>query len=165
MLWWTCKRRQQRMNGSAHTLLVSDHRKVSEVKPGIYPRVCGSEVLCLLSGSVPQACWRWSRGACTDRWGAAHGNTPTLPPPEQPLSPQEYPFVQGEMAGGESKRLLEWSGIQKARRTGSGFFEEALRSITGQRILFESNSSRPPDDDTSSTLLIPGLFFIYIYIC
>lgn len=98
--------------------------QVSQVKLCHYPRVCGSEVLCLLSRSG------WARflrpvgtdhrvGALTD--GEQHTNNPlcTSARTAQPLSPEADPFVQGETLGDGSKGRrndLEWRSRELAKQ-------------------------------------------------
>lgn len=97
------------------------------LKPGHhYPRVCGSEVLCLLSWSS----WaRFLRPLGTDQCvcaltdGEQHTNTddPLSTPARtaQPLSAEADPFVQGETLGDESRghrNDLEWRSRKLAEQ-------------------------------------------------
>lgn len=89
-----------------------------------YPRVCGSEVLCLLSRS----CWaRFLRPIGTDHRvcaltdGEQHTDNPlcTSARTAQPLSPEADPFVQGETRGDGSKGRrndLEWQSRELAKQ-------------------------------------------------
>ena len=86
--------------------------QVCEVKHYHYPRVCCSEVLCLLS----QSDWaRFLRPVGTDHSvcaltdGEQHTNNPlsTFARTAQPLYPEADPFVQGETLGKWVERLQE----------------------------------------------------------
>lgn len=93
-----------------------------------YPRVCGSEVLCLLSRSG------WARFlrpvgtghrvcALTDREQHTDNPLSTSARTAQPLSPEADPFVQGETLGDRSKGCrndLEWRSRELAQ-AGSWF--------------------------------------------
>lgn len=115
--------------------------QVSEVKLH-YPRVCGSEVLCLLSRSG----WaRFLRPVGTDHSvraltdGEQHTDNPfsTSARTAQPLSPEADPFVQGEIQGDESKGCrndLEWQSRELAKR-GVDIKVEVQRSTKGAIFL------------------------------
>lgn len=90
--------------------------QVSQVKRNHYPRVCGSEVLCLLSRSGwaqflrPDGTDHRVR-ALTDRERHTDNPLSTSARTAQPLSPEADPFVQGETLGDGSKGRrndLEW---------------------------------------------------------
>lgn len=110
--------------------------RVSEVKLQHYPRVCGSEVLCLLS----QSCWAWFlRPIGTDHRPCAltdrEQHTDNLPSTSsrtvQPLSPEADPFVQDETRtdGSEVCRNdLEWRSRGLVKRE-VDFKAEVLRSM------------------------------------
>lgn len=106
------------------------------VKLHHYPRVCGSEVLCLLSWSG----WaRFLRPVGTDHRvcaltdGEQHTDTdnPLFTPARtaQPLSAEADPFVQGETLGDGSKGRrndLEWRSRELAKQEVD--FKEAQRN-------------------------------------
>lgn len=113
------------------------------IKPhGQDPRVCGSEVLCLLSRSG----WaRFLRPAGTDHRvcaltdGEQHtdNHLSTSARTAQPLSPEADPFVQGETLEDGSKGCrndLEWRSRELAKREAD--FEAEARGSMKDRFSF-----------------------------
>lgn len=116
--------------------------RLSHVKLYHYPRVCGSEVLCLLSrsgwarflrpvGTDHRVCAPTDREQYTDNPLATSART------AQPLSPEADPFVQGETLGDGSKGRrndLEWQSRELAELE-ADFKAQAQRS-TRDRFSF-----------------------------
>lgn len=129
--------------------------KVSQVKLYHYPRVCGSEVLCLLSRSG------WARFlrpvgtdhrvcALTDEEQHTDNPLPTSSRKAQPLSPEADRFVQGETLGDGSKGCrndLEWRSRELAKQE-VDFKAEAQRPMK-DRLLLEPDSQTAPLQVTS----------------
>lgn len=130
--------------------------QVSEVKLHHYPRVCGSEVLCLLSRSG------WARflrpvgtdhSVCALTDGEQHTDNPlcTSARTAQPLSPEADPLVQGEARGDESKGCrndLEWQSRELAK-LGADIKVKVQRCTKVAIFLLEPDSSAAPVPVTS----------------
>lgn len=128
----------------------------SQVKLYHYPRVCGSEVLCLLSRSG----WaRFLRPVGADHWVCAltdreqYTDNPLSSSARtaQPLSPEADPFVQGETLGDESKGRrndLEWWSRELAKQE-VVFKSRSAQGYEGQISLPEPDSQAAPVPVTS----------------
>lgn len=113
-----------------------------------YPRVCGSEVLCLLSQSGSARFLRpvgtgQRQRAQTDGEQHTHNPLSTTARTAQPLSTEADPFVQGGTLGDGSKGYrndLEWQS-RKTGRAGSRFFvSRSVEVCEGTTFLLEPDS-------------------------
>lgn len=130
--------------------------QVSQVQLYHYPRVCGSEVLCLLSQSG------WARvlrpigtdhSVCALTDGEQHTDNPhsTSARTAQPLSPEADPFVQGETLGDGSKGCrndLEWRSRELAKQE-VDFFSRSTEVCEGPTSLLEPDPQAAPVPVTS----------------
>lgn len=144
------------------------HVCFSQVKLHHYPRVCGSEVLCLLSRSG------WARflrpvGAdhrVTDREQHTDDPLSTSSRTVQPLSPEADPFVQGETLGDGSKGRrndLEWRSRELAKQE-VGFLKQKhgglWRTYSPSRTRFPNSScGGHVSDELRATVSSPGKVF------